>query len=203
MFPFEEEWGTGQVKIQGIRLEDGNFPFGDGREKKSKMGRRGGLPSHHASTSIGREFFLPCPNNSRYRTFRPAWKRVESNGYVIGFVISEQAERRGLLRMALDVITFVITSLFCCSTHFARNDIDSAGTNPTFQVRVSSDATSKLWYMNLNSNVPLCPIWIGRNAPLLKAFPARSVVLGFLRGHVCPFRRSSRTSKPGQALTIF
>jgi hypothetical protein len=50
--------------------------------------------------------------------------------------IREQAERRGLLRMALDVITFVITSLFCCSTHFARNDIDSAWTNPTFQVRV-------------------------------------------------------------------
>jgi hypothetical protein len=37
----------------------------------------------------------------------------------------EQGNGRGLLRIALDVITFVITSLFCCSTHFARNDIDS------------------------------------------------------------------------------
>jgi hypothetical protein len=42
--------------------------------------------------------------------------------------IREQAERRGLLRVELDVITFVITSLFCCSTHFARNDVDSAWT---------------------------------------------------------------------------
>jgi hypothetical protein len=50
--------------------------------------------------------------------------------------IREQAERRGLLRMALDVITFVITSLFCCSMHFARNDIDSAWTNPSFEIRV-------------------------------------------------------------------
>ena len=49
--------------------------------------------------------------------------------------------------MALDVITFVITSLFCCSMHFARNDIDSAWTNPSFEIRVRSDAASKLWYI--------------------------------------------------------
>jgi hypothetical protein len=66
--------------------------------------------------------------------FDDSYPRVSANVLLEG--IREQGNRRGLLRMALDVITFVITSLFCCLTHFARNDIDPAWTNPTFQVRV-------------------------------------------------------------------
>ena len=66
--------------------------------------------------------------------FDDSYPRVSANVLLEG--IREHGNRRGLLRMTLDVITFVITSLFCCLTHFASNDIDPAWTNPTFQVRV-------------------------------------------------------------------
>ena len=62
--------------------------------------------------------------------------------------------------------------------------------------------------MNLNSNVPLCPIWIGRNAPLLKVESVPGKVSGarVLKGTRMPVSAIFENIEAGasiQALTIF
>jgi hypothetical protein len=114
-------------------------------------------------------------------SFQNTWRRGESNrcfddvrpGLSVNVLlegIREQAERRGLLRMA----TVVITSLFVAQRILQETTLTLLGQTPPF--RYACEVTPPLICgMNLNSNVPLCPIWIGRSAPLLKAFTARSV----------------------------